>query len=114
MNRLELEQQIKEEGLKRKIKITGCRIYDRSGYLEFYPEIENNYLEILKKLDIDFIMIPDELMCCGAPAFNEGYVEEFVDHKDKVYDYFKKHGATKIITSCPTCFGMLKKKYDYK
>ena len=45
MNRLELEQQIKKEGLKRKIKITGCRIYDRGNCLDFYPEIENNYAE---------------------------------------------------------------------
>ena len=45
MNRLELEEEIKEEGLTRGIRITKCNIYDRSDYLEFYPEIENNHAE---------------------------------------------------------------------
>ena len=77
------------------------------------PEIEKNYIEIIEKLDIDFIMIPEEMMCCGAPVLNAGYCEEFVDHKGRLVGYFKKHGVSKVITSCPTCYGMLKKKYDY-
>lgn len=43
MNRMELERQIIEEGLKRGIRVTKCEVYDRGDYLDFYPEIENDY-----------------------------------------------------------------------
>jgi heterodisulfide reductase subunit D len=98
------------------------RIIDYFGNLCYYPgcltrfalpEIEENYIHLLKKLDTDFIVIPDELMCCGAPVLNAGYEDEFNSHKSTLVSYFKKHGVTKIITSCPTCYNMLKKKYNY-
>ena len=41
MNRKELEQGIIEEGKKRGIKITECRIYDRGDKLSFYPTVDN-------------------------------------------------------------------------
>jgi len=43
MNRLELEQVIKDEGKKRKIILESCQIYDRGNYLEFYPTLVNEY-----------------------------------------------------------------------
>ena len=45
MNRLELEEKIKVEGTKRKIKVIQCRIYDRGDCLDFYIDIENNYVK---------------------------------------------------------------------
>ena len=77
------------------------------------PEIENNYVEILKKLDLEFVTIPDYFVCCGAPVLNAGYVDEFNEHKGSLYNYLKKYGITKIVTSCPTCYHMLKNKYNY-
>lgn len=98
------------------------KIMDHFGNLCYYPgcltkialpEIEENYKEILKRLDIDFISIPDDIVCCGAPVLNAGYKDEFLEHKDRLVEYFKKHGVTKVLTSCPTCYSMLKKKYNY-
>jgi len=43
MNRLELGKEIIDEGRKRGIVVTKCRIFDRYSYLDFYPEIENNF-----------------------------------------------------------------------
>lgn len=41
MNRIELERKIKDEGKRRGMKITECRIYNRGDKLSFYPTIDN-------------------------------------------------------------------------
>ena len=98
------------------------KIIDYFGNLCYYPgcltratlpEIEKNYIEILKELNTDFITLPKEFICCGAPVLNAGYVDEFIGHKNVLVDHLKKYGVSKIITSCPTCYHMLKKKYGY-
>lgn len=77
------------------------------------PEIEQNYVKILKALEIDFVQMPDSIMCCGAPAYNAGYEDVFSSHKEKLISWFKQYDVNKIITNCPTCSSFLKDKYNY-
>jgi Fe-S oxidoreductase len=76
------------------------------------PEIEEDYIQILKRLDIDFITVPGQIICCGAPVLDAGCMDEFSEHKESVYTYLKSTSVSRIITSCPSCFGMLKNRYD--
>ena len=74
------------------------------------PDIEKNYLEIIKKIGIDSIFIP-EFFCCGSPVYHAGYGEDFEDLKAKNLEFFRKYGVKKIITNCPGCYYTFKEKY---
>lgn len=66
-------------------------------------ELEN-YKQIFNKLDIDFIMLPDNEVCCGLPVLNAGYKKELKELAKKNYELFKKNNIKKIITNCPSCY----------
>lgn len=74
-------------------------------------DLEENYKKILSKIGIDFIMIP-EFVCCGSPALNAGYKEDFEVLVKKNKELFKKYGVKKIITNCPGCYHIFKTYYD--
>ena len=63
-----------------------------------------SYKEIFNRLKIDFIMLPDEEVCCGLPVLNAGYRKDIRKLAKKNFDLFKKNGITKIITNCPSCY----------
>ena len=90
-------------------KITAGNTLYYPGCLTHYalPEIEENYKKILTRLKIDFITIP-EFKCCGSPAKHAGYSAEYETLKEKNEELFKKYGISRIITSCPACFYVLK------
>ena len=74
-------------------------------------DINDNYLEILKKLGVEFIII-DELACAGHPVLSAGYVNEFEALREKNMELLDRYGVSRIITACP---GSLKVfKQDYK
>jgi len=70
-----------------------------------------NYKEILNRLDIDFIMLPDKEGCCGLPVLNSGYRKDARALAKKNYDLFKQIGVKKIITNCPSCYNMFREEY---
>jgi len=63
-----------------------------------------NYKEIFNRLGIDFVMLPNEEVCCGLPVFNAGYRKDVRKLAKKNFDLFKKNGIAKIITNCPSCY----------
>ena len=75
-----------------------------------YPDIEENYKNLLKMMEIDFIFIP-EFNCCGSPVLNAGYKEDFEDLQESNRIFLQKYGIKKIITSCPACYLILKNNY---
>ena len=75
------------------------------------PFIQENYEKILKKLEIDFIMLKEQELCCGSPAMRAGYKSDFQDIKKKNLALFKQYGIDRIITNCPACYHMLKVEY---
>ena len=70
-----------------------------------------NYKEIFNRLGIDFIMLPNEEVCCGLPVMNAGYKKEAKNLANKNFQKFKKNGIKKIITNCPSCYHMFKEEY---
>ncbi|MBT7706551.1 (Fe-S)-binding protein [archaeon] len=64
----------------------------------------DNYKEIFNKLGIDFVLLPDEEVCCGIPPISAGYKAEAKKLAQKNFDLFKNKKITKIITNCPSCY----------
>jgi len=62
------------------------------------------YKEIFNHLGIDFVMLPNDEVCCGLPVRNAGYKKDVKKLAQKNFELFQKKGITKIITSCPSCF----------
>jgi Fe-S oxidoreductase len=75
------------------------------------PEIYANYEKILRKMDIDYIMLKEQELCCGSPVLRAGYRSEFRRVKKENLELFRQYGVAKIITSCPACYNMLKEEY---
>lgn len=73
-------------------------------------ELEN-YKWIFNKLGIDFMMLPNEEVCCGLPILNAGYKTEAKKLAKKNLELFKKHKIKKIITNCPSCYHTFKTLY---
>ena len=74
-------------------------------------DLNENYQEILKKLGIEFLSIP-EFVCCGSPVLNAGYKSDYEDLKKKNLDLLKKYAVKRIITPCPACTKTF--LHDYK
>lgn len=74
-----------------------------------YPELQENYEKIFKKMGLDFIKTPQKY-CCGSPVLNAGYDEEYEKLVEKNKHLFKKYSVKKIVTNCPSCYHVLKKQ----
>jgi len=70
-----------------------------------------NYKEIFNRLGIDFVLLPDDEVCCGLPILNAGYRKDARKLAKKNFDLFRKNGITKIVTSCPSCYYTFKEVY---
>ncbi len=62
-----------------------------------------NYKEIFNRLGVDFVLLPDEEVCCGIPPMSAGYRAEMKKLAQKNFELFKKKKISKIITNCPSC-----------
>ncbi|MDO8516761.1 MAG: (Fe-S)-binding protein [Nanoarchaeota archaeon] len=70
-----------------------------------------NYKNIFAKLEIDYILIPNDEVCCGSPVINAGYKKDAQKLARKNFELFKKYNVAKIITNCPSCYNMFKEEY---
>jgi len=75
------------------------------------PDLNDNYIQILTKLRVSFMLI-DDFVCCGSPALNAGYSEDYENLKKKNISMLDKYGIGKIITPCAACYKMLSKEYQ--
>jgi Fe-S oxidoreductase len=66
-------------------------------------ELEN-YKTIFNKLGIDFVMLPNDEVCCGLPVLNAGHKKEAKKLAQKNFDLFKKYNIKRIVTNCPSCY----------
>ena len=74
-------------------------------------DIQDNYEEILKREGIDFIKLSEKELCCGSPVKNAGGDKLFREMAKKNLKIFKNHSVDRIITNCPACALVFKKKY---
>ena len=75
-------------------------------------QVQKRHEQLLKQFEIDYITLPKEEVCCGRPALDYGYVEDFNKLQQTNTDLFQAHKIKKIITSCPSCYYTFKKKYE--
>ena len=86
----------------------GCN-YSYDPKLQKTPRLTAN---ILKKAGIDFGILGDKEMCCGALALQAGDRNSFNSLAEANIYTFHRLGVEKIITSCPICYSTF--KIDYK
>jgi Fe-S oxidoreductase len=77
-------------------------------------DIEQNYKTILTNLGVNFIILPDMESCCGSPALNAGYTNDFKNLVENNMKIFWEHNISKIITNCPGCYNIFSKEYTLK
>ncbi len=93
-------------------KLLGGNVLYFPGCLTNYvfKDLKENYEKILKICGIRFIELGD-IVCCGSPVKNAGYMNIFKDLARKNFKLFQKYHIKKIITNCPACYHVL--AYEY-
>lgn len=92
--------------------LVGETIYYPGCFIQHcLPQIQKNYEKILKDLGVSFSVFGRKDCCCGLPALNAGYLEDFTSLLDKNEKNFSS--VNKIITSCPSCFRTFKEEYSF-
>ena len=85
----------------------GCRFsYDK--------ELQENAraaVEVLKSAGVDIGIMGADETCCGAKAYQMGFVNEFKDAANKVIDTWKSKGVKTVVVSCATCFYAFNRLY---
>jgi len=100
-------------GIVRWVKSLGENTLYYPGCLtkDFMKEEFENYKEIFNRLNIAFVLLSEEEVCCGLLPYNAGYKKDARTLAEKNYELFKKHNVTKIVTSCPECYWMFSQVY---
>lgn len=75
-----------------------------------YKNLMKNYEDVLRRIGIKFIDI-EELVCCGSPVKNAGYVQQFKVLVRKNFEILRKYNVGKIIFNCPGCYYTFKFEY---
>ncbi|MHA1381045.1 MAG: (Fe-S)-binding protein [Candidatus Helarchaeota archaeon] len=97
----------------------GLPIDNKSSILFFagciYPYQQSNRLKkifcSILKLGVSLNYLGEEEICCGTLLSTTGYLDKFHQLALKNIESLVKKNFSKIITPCPGCFKMLKKKY---
>lgn len=66
--------------------------------------------KIMEKAGEKWAILEDE-WCCGAPLYNLGFIEDFIDIAEKNVLKIKETGCKELICSCPTCAYIFKEIY---
>ncbi len=74
--------------------------------------IRHRHEELLKKFKVKYITLPQLEVCCGKPALDYGYKEDFQALRSKNTQTFLGQNVKKIITSCPSCYTIFKHYYE--
>jgi len=79
-------------------------------YRENNSQVIDKTMSVLKKVDADPFILPDE-ECCGIPAYNAGNIGLFEKLIENMVEKIRESGADKVVTSCPSCAYAYKKLY---
>tara|TARA_Y100000310_G_C20519590_1_gene732986 strand:+ start:301 stop:978 length:678 start_codon:yes stop_codon:yes gene_type:complete len=75
-------------------------------------DIQKRHEKLLKNFGIKYITLAKEEVCCGKPARDYGYKQDFQQLAKKNTTLFEDKKVTKLITSCPLCYNTFK-NYDW-
>lgn len=70
--------------------------------------------ECLQALNIPFTVLGEKEHCCGGFALWSGYEDVYKDLTAKVSDSFDNAGVEEVITSCSSCYYILKNRFKSK
>lgn len=76
-----------------------------------YKKVTRAFIKILAHLKVSYAVLGVEETCTGDPARRAGNEMLFQMQALTNIETFKKYGITKILTSCPHCFNILKNEY---
>lgn len=74
-----------------------------------YPEIGEALVKLLNRAGIK-VVFPEEQTCCGAPAFYSGVIDVAANNVVQNITALWQEEPDFILSACPTCTLMLKKK----
>ena len=96
-----------------KIIKSSCNTLYYPGCLTKYvaKDIFDNYKKLLEMSGEDFVVLSDNEVCCGSPALNAGYSDDFKNLSEKNLKIFQDYNVKKVITGCPACYEILSHKY---
>lgn len=77
----------------------------------FYRSSLLNSVRSLQILGIDVAYMHNEEPCCGIALHTYGLIDEFSIHANKVYEFLKQRGVTRLVTHNPICGAAFKKFY---
>jgi len=75
-------------------------------------DIQRRHEQILTLLEIEYIKLPELEVCCGRPALDFGFVDDFKSLRLKNMEAFENQKVKKIISSDPKCYSTINKKYE--
>jgi Fe-S oxidoreductase len=75
-------------------------------------DIQTRHEKLLQKFGIKYIKLQELEVCCGKPALDYGYKEDFEKLVKQNIDNFHAQGIKRIITSCPVCYSVFLKYYS--
>ena len=105
---VEEEEFLIKKGKSEFIYFVGC-------VSSFYPTVQNIPLylsRIMKRSQIDFIILGSDEYCCGFPLILEGLWNEFDRLKEHNLEIIKNMEAKNILFSCPSCLTTWRRYYD--
>jgi len=75
-------------------------------------DIQRRHEQLLTMFGIKYIKLAELEVCCGKPALDYGFLEEFQSLRSRNANAFKNQRIKKIIVSCPECYYTFKKNYE--
>ena len=75
-------------------------------------DIQRRHEQLLTIFDIEYVKFPELEVCCGKPATDYGFKDDYKSLVKKNQNMFKNQKVKKIITSCQQCYWIFKEMYD--
>ena len=104
------------EGLD--VKILGNEsaevLYHAGCKYSYDKELQENAraaVTVLKDAGVDVGIMGADEMCCGARAYQMGFVDDFKEAAGKVIENWKRLGVKTIVSSCANCFYAFNRLY---
>jgi glycolate oxidase iron-sulfur subunit len=89
-----------------------CRVYFYIGHTvnQFFPEEAEKDIWLLNLIGVD-VVVPKDQLCCGAPYFYSGDIENARRVAKGVIERFSGHAYDWIVTACASGGLMLKEEF---
>ena len=75
-------------------------------------DVQKRHEQLLTKLGVKYVKLPELEVCCGKPALDYGYKDDFQNLVNMNTQTFAQNGIKKIITTCPLCYTIFKRNYE--